>query len=83
MKFISFISNMAMPLIIILIVIYGLLERKKVFDVFLDGAKEGVEIVFSIFPTLVGLFVAIGLLRSSGIIDLMVKIFNKKRIFFL
>ena len=38
MKFISFISNMAMPLIIILIVIYGLLERKKVFDVFLDGA---------------------------------------------
>ena len=74
MKFISFISNMAMPLIIILIVIYGLLERKKVFDVFLDGAKEGVEIVFSIFPTLAGLFVAIGLLRSSGIIDLIVKI---------
>ena len=37
MKFISFISNMAMPLIIILIVIYGLLERKKVFDVFLDN----------------------------------------------
>lgn len=74
MKFISFISNMAMPLIIILIVIYGLLERKKVFDVFLDGAKEGVGIVFSIFPTLVGLFVAIGLLRSSGIIDLIVKI---------
>ena len=74
MKFISFISNMAMPLIIILIVIYGLLERKKVFDVFLDGAKEGVGIVFSIFPTLVGLFVAIGLLRSSGIIDLLVNI---------
>ena len=74
MNFISFISNMAMPLIIILIVIYGLLERKKVFDVFLDGAKEGVGIVFSIFPTLVGLFVAIGLLRSSGIIDLIVKI---------
>ncbi len=73
MQFISFISNMAMPLIIILIIIYGILERKKVFDIFLDGAKEGVGIVFSIFPTLVGLFVAIGLLRSSGIIDLIVK----------
>ena len=48
MNFISFISNMAMPLIIILIVIYGLLEKKKVFDVFLDGAKEGVGIDFSI-----------------------------------
>ena len=72
MKFISFISNMAMPLIIILIVIYGILERKKVFDIFLDGAKEGISIVFNIFPTLVGLFVAIGALRSSGIIDLIV-----------
>ena len=61
-------------LIIILIVIYGVWERKKVFDIFLDGAKEGIGIVFNIFPTLVGLFVAIGALRSSGIIDLLVNI---------
>ena len=69
MKFISFVSSLAMPLIIILIVIYGVWERKKVFDIFLDGAKEGIGIVFNIFPTLVGLFVAIGALRSSGIIE--------------
>ena len=74
MKFISFVSSLAMPLIIILIVIYGVWERKKVFDIFLDGAKEGIRIVFNIFPTLVGLFVAIGALRSSGIIDLLVNI---------
>ena len=74
MKFISFVSSLAMPLIIILIVIYGVWERKKVFDIFLDGAKEGLGIVFNIFPTLVGLFVAIGALRSSGIIDLLVNI---------
>lgn len=72
MKFIEFFSNIAMPLMIFIIVCYGILERKKVFDIFLDGAKEGVEIVFNIFPTLVGLFVAIGALRSSGIIDLIV-----------
>lgn len=70
MKFIEFVSNLAMPLIIILIVIYGLIERKKVFDIFLDGAKEGIGIVYNIFPTLIGLFVAIGALRSSGILDL-------------
>ena len=74
MKFISFVSSLAMPLIIILIVIYGVWKRKKVFDIFLDGAKEGIGIVFNIFPTLVGLFVAIGALRSSGIIDLLVNI---------
>lgn len=70
MKVVEFLSNLAMPIIIVMIVIYGLKERKKVFDIFLDGAKEGVGIVFNIFPTLVGLFVAINALRSCGIIDL-------------
>ena len=70
--FIEFFSNLAMPLMIVFIVLYGVIERKKVFDIFLDGAKEGIGVVISIFPTLVGLFVAIGALRSSGIIDLIV-----------
>ena len=72
MKFIEYFSNIAMPLIIVVIVIYGVIERKKVFDIFLDGAKDGISVVLNIFPTLVGLFVAIGALRSSGIIDLIV-----------
>lgn len=73
MKFIEFFSNIAMPFMIVMIVFYGVIERKKVFDIFLDGAKEGIGIVFNIFPTLVGLFVAIGVLRSSGVIDLIIK----------
>lgn len=72
MQIISFISNLAMPLIILIIVVYGLVEKNKVFDDFLDGAKEGIEIVVSIFPTLIGLFVAIGALRNSGILDIII-----------
>lgn len=72
MQLINFLSNIAMPMIILLIIIYGLIEKNKVFDTFIDGAKEGLEIVFSIFPTLIGLFVAIGALRSSGILDLII-----------
>ena len=41
---------------------------------FLKGAKEGMEIVIKIFPTLVGLFVAIGLLRYSGVLDFIIKL---------
>ena len=74
MEFISFFSDIAMPLIILLIVIYGLIEKNKVFDIFLDGAKEGIGVVVGIFPTLIGLFVAIGALRSSGILDFIVQI---------
>lgn len=71
---INYISAAAIPVIILCIVIYGLIEKKQVYDSFLDGAKEGIEIVFKMFPTLVGIFVAVGALRSSGIIDLIVKI---------
>ena len=72
MQVINFLSNLAMPLIILLIATFGLIEKKKVFDDFLEGAKEGIDIVVSILPTLVGLFVAIGALRNSGILDLII-----------
>ena len=65
MKIINYISIIAMPLVILIIVSRGLKERISVFDVFLKGARDGIEITIKIFPTLVGLFVAIGLLRSS------------------
>ncbi len=73
MQIVNFLSNLAMPVIILLIVTYGFIEKNKVFDDFLEGAKEGIEIVFSILPTLVGLFVAIGALRNSGILDIIIR----------
>lgn len=76
MTIINYFSNLAMPLIIILIISYGLIEKTKIFDTFLIGAKEGLEIVLRIFPTLIGLFVAIGALRSSGILDAIIALIN-------
>jgi spore maturation protein B len=76
MNIVSYLSSVAMPMIILIIIIYGLKEKNKVFDNFLDGAKEGIEIVFKIFPTLIGLFLAIGTLRSSGILDLIINAIN-------
>lgn len=73
---INYLSNIAVPGIIILIIIYGLKEKNKVFDTFLIGAKEGIEIVFKMFPTLIGIFLAIGALRSSGVIDFIVDLMS-------
>ena len=73
MKRINYISSAAIPLTILIIIVYGLLEKNKVYDTFVEGAKEGIEIVFNIFPTLIGIFVAVGALRSSGILDLIIK----------
>ena len=66
---INYISNLAIPTIIVIIIFYRLKEKAKVFDTFLDGAKEGMEIVFKMFPTLLGIFLAVGMLRISGLID--------------
>jgi len=76
MKFLNYFSNAIIPIIIIIIIIIGLKEKIKIFDNFLDGAKEGMEIVLNLFPTLIGLFVAIGALRSSGVIDFLVNIIS-------
>ena len=65
---INYISSAAIPIMITIIILYGLKEKNNVFDTFLDGAKEGIEIVFKLFPTLVGIFLAVGALRSSGLI---------------
>lgn len=69
MYFINYISNIAIPATILIIIIYGLIEKHQVFDIFLEGAKEGLQIVVNIFPTLLGLFLSINVLRESGIID--------------
>ena len=76
MKIINYLSNLAIPFTIFLIILYGLIEKNKVFDTFLDGAKEGIEIVLKIFPTLIGLFVAIGTLRNSGVLDFVIKVIS-------
>ena len=73
---INFLSNLAMPLIILIIVVYGVREKKEVFDKFIEGAKDGIKIVVNIFPTLIGLFLAVGTLRSSGVIDIVIKILD-------
>ena len=67
MKVVNFLSAAAM--VIVGIILYGLKEKKKVFDIFLNGAKEGMEIVIGLFPTLLGIFLAVGLLRTSGVLD--------------
>ena len=73
---ISFLSNLAMPIMILIIVIYGIIQRNKVFDTFLDGAKEGISVVVNLFPTLIGLFLAVGTLRASGVLDFLIQIIS-------
>lgn len=69
MQFLQFFSEAVIPITVFLIVAYGLLNRQNVFGDFLKGAKDGFFTVIDILPTLVGLMVAVGILRASGFLD--------------
>lgn len=69
MQFILFLSEAIIPVLLFVIVGAGLLRRQQVYEDFLDGAKSGVRTVVEIMPTLVGLMVAVGVLRASGFLD--------------
>ncbi len=63
-------SLWAMPVLLVAIPLVGILRGVKVYDVFIDGAKEGFEVAIKIIPFLVGILVAIGMFRGSGAMDL-------------
>lgn len=77
MQVISFLSEAIIPLLVFLIVGIALVHHQKVYEDFLDGAKSGVKTVIEIMPTLVGLMVAVGILRASGFLDFVSDLLGK------
>ncbi len=71
MHFMTQISEMFIPAILVLVVCYGLFSRVKVYEAFLKGAKEGLKITVEMVPTLIGLLVAVGVLRASGFFEVL------------
>jgi spore maturation protein B len=65
------ISLWAIPILLVGIPLIGLIRGVKVYDVFIDGAKEGFTVAVRIIPFLVGILVAIGMFRASGAMDLL------------
>lgn len=76
MVFIEYISNIAIVFFILIIFIYGLKEKKNLFELFVEGAVQGIRLVYELFPTLLALIVAVGMFKASGILDLISRIIS-------
>ena len=74
MKFLVFLSETAIPMLIFVIVGTGILNHQKVYEEFVQGAADGFKTVAGILPTLIGLMVAVGVLRASGLLDAAVQL---------
>ncbi len=77
MSFLLYISNMIVPLVIFGTIAYGISKRVHVYDEFIKGAKKGFGTVIKIMPTLVGLMMAVGILRASGFLDFLSGLLGK------
>lgn len=62
-------SNALLLSLIIAFLVGALQKRVKVFEVFIEGAKEGFQVAVNIIPYLIGMLLAIGLLRASGALE--------------
>lgn len=62
-------ESLIVPILILIIIIACLKNKKKPFDIFAEGAKEGLHTVLNLFPILLALFLSINMLRASGVIN--------------
>jgi len=65
------VSLWAIPVLLVAIPLAGLIRGIKVYDVFIEGAREGFDVAVKIIPFLVGILVAIGMFRGSGAMELL------------
>ncbi len=73
---IVYISNIILPILVLIILIYGIKKKQNVYDLFIKGAKEGLDIGITIFPPLIAMLLSVNILLSSGFIDLILSMLN-------
>ena len=71
---VSAVSLMAVPFLLSAIPLYAILRRVKVYEEFVDGAKEGFDVAIRIIPYLVAMLVAVAMFRAAGGIDWLTRV---------
>ncbi len=77
MSVIVSISSFIIPGIMLFIVLYGIIKKQNVYDDFVTGATGGLKTVIKVMPTLIGLMVAVAVLRESGFMEVLGKLLGK------
>lgn len=72
----TIVSNLAIPLVLFVIIGYGVIKKVKLYEAFVEGAKGGFEVAIKIIPFLVAILVAIGMFRASGAMDYFIKLIS-------
>ena len=63
------IANNIIPIIFLLIIVYGMFKGRKVYEWFLEGAKEGLMVCVKIFPALLAMMIAIRIFKDANLLN--------------
>ena len=66
------VSGWLLPVLIVVMLGYGIAKRVAVYDAMIEGAKEGFQVAIRIIPFLVAILVAAGMFRASGLLDVII-----------
>ena len=67
----SYLSKSIIPIIFLLIITYGMFKGRKVYEWFIEGAKEGLKVTLRIFPYLLAMIIAVQIFREAKLMDLL------------
>ncbi|MBF7072783.1 spore maturation protein [Glaciecola sp. MH2013] len=69
----SLIANFLLLLFIVVVLVAGYRKKHNTYDLFVDGAKQGFEVAITIIPFLLAMLFAIGMLRASGLLEMVMQ----------
>ena len=67
----NYLSKSIIPIIFVIIIIYGMVKGRKVYDWFIEGAKEGLNVCLRIFPYLLAMIIAVQIFKDAHLLDLL------------
>ena len=72
----TYISNIILPLITLIVIIYAIKKKVNIYDEFLQGVKEGLTISLDIFPSIFALVISVTVLVKSNILNDLISLIN-------
>lgn len=62
------ISNLIIPLLVLIVIVYALKKKVPIYDVFIDGAKESFDMILKLFPCLLAMIIGVNIFLKSGVV---------------
>ncbi|MEI8218069.1 MAG: nucleoside recognition domain-containing protein [Elusimicrobiota bacterium] len=76
MEIVNIISQLIIPLFILFAIVYGIAKKVRLYDSFVSGAKDGIDVIIKIFPYVLAIFLAVKTFQASGAYDSMKNLFS-------